>query len=78
MGTSSSGNIPPEDSMKHVTEGEPKENVTGPKYSDLLKPKPFVHENIRVNPKQVVMLHSEPSIIWKASMVQNMIIQENL
>lgn len=77
MASSSGGKIPLKDSLKLIVEGESKEKVIAPKYADLLKPKPYVHENVKVNPKPVVMLHGEPSITWKAQKVQNMIIHEN-
>ncbi|KAF3648802.1 hypothetical protein FXO37_19276 [Capsicum annuum] len=78
MATTFDGITPPEDSSKQITEGDSKMNVLVPKYADLLKEKPYAHENVRVPPKPVIMLHGEPSITRKSSEVKSLIIQENL
>lgn len=74
MATTSSGVNPPKESTIQITEGETKFRDNAPKYVDLLKPKVHMHENIKITPKSVVMMHGEPSITWKASEVQTMIL----
>lgn len=53
-------------------------NSIAPKYADLLKPKAYMHENIKVPPKPIVMMHGKPTITWKYSEVRSLIILENL
>lgn len=62
MATTFGGISPPEESSKQIAEGECKLNAAAPKYVDLLKNKTYMHENSRVPPKPVVMLHREPNI----------------
>lgn len=74
MATTSGGKSPSEESMAQITEGEINHTENTTKYVVLLKPKVHIHENPRITAKILVMIHGEPSIIWKASEVQNMII----
>ncbi|KAF3622347.1 hypothetical protein FXO38_31333 [Capsicum annuum] len=78
MATTFGGSNPPEGSRTQITEGEINHKENAPKYADLLKPKIHVHENVRITPKPMVMMHGEPRITWKVSEVQSMVIQENL
>lgn len=85
MATNSGGNNPSDKSQKLEkdpvitnTEGEAKDHATAPRFADLLKPKPYVHDNVKVSLKPVIMVHGEPPVTWKSSKVQNLILKENL
>ncbi|KAF3655408.1 hypothetical protein FXO38_14698 [Capsicum annuum] len=76
MDTTSGGINPLEEFPEQLEES--KLNVPAPKYAYLSKAKPYMHENIRVPPKPVVLLHGEPSITRKSSEIKRLIMQKNL
>ncbi|KAF3626726.1 hypothetical protein FXO38_29045 [Capsicum annuum] len=78
MATPSGGNSLTEESVTKQKEEKKSLNCSGLKYSDLLKPKVYVHDTSRVPPKLVIVMHGEPSVTRKSSEVRSLIVQENL
>lgn len=80
MANVAGGTVPPDESNKQINENSNDNQKGGcnTKFADLLKPKAVDNNSIRVPPKPVIMLHGEPTIMWKSSDVRNPIMQEKL
>lgn len=54
------------------------ESPTKQTYANVLKPKSDTINEVRLPLKPVLLMDDEPSITWKSSEIQNLILQENL